>query len=214
VDIWESLQGLTFEAKAAIAIPTAVATILWVASEIRHEIRHRADQQRIARYEATDLREKRAIIDLERPRSQNRGAAMILGTVETTGSKAGQHFTGLIKNAGPHFAEGIRVTGSFGGMGTQTITAPTILQPHSAAEPIDLMVPMVPNGVVTYDDIMDMLHAGDALQVQIDFVDGTPAPEPLYRCFVFRLEDVGGMNWVSHPVSCFAPPEDPASHQT
>jgi hypothetical protein len=41
MSVWESLQGLTFEAKATIA----VAVILWVISEIRHWTQHRADQE-------------------------------------------------------------------------------------------------------------------------------------------------------------------------
>jgi hypothetical protein len=208
---WESLQGLPFEAKAAIAIPTLVVVILWVVSEVRHEIRHRADQRRIARYEAADLREKRAIIELEPARSQTWGAAMILGDPET----AGQHFTGAIKNAGPHFAEGIRVTGRFGGIDAQTIKAPKILPPHSAAEPIDVMVPLVP-GVRTHEDIMGMIRAGESLQMRIDFVDGTPTPDPIHQCFVFRLEQTDGRstNWVSYAESCSAPPGAPASHHT
>jgi hypothetical protein len=158
---------------------------------------------------------KRAIIELEPARSQTWGAAMILGDIETTGPKGGQHFTGTIRNAGPHLAEGIRVTGSFGGIDVQTIKAPKTLPPYSSAEPIDVMVPLVPIGVLTYDDIMGMIRAGESLQVRIDFVDGTPTPDPIHQCFVFRLEEtvVTGTNWVSYAESCSAPREDPANYQ-
>ena len=207
----EWFQGLEFGKQ--IGLLTLVVATIGVGFQIRSYLLDRAEHVRGERRDAADLREKRAIINLEPARSQTWGAAMILGNVEHTGPKAGQHFTGFIRNAGPHLAEGIRVTGSFGGIDTQTIKAPTILPPHSAAEPIDLMVP---TGSVTYAEIMDMIRGGLSLQVRIDFVDGTPAPEPLDRCFVFRLEETGGggTNWVSHPAPCFAPPEDPTSHHT
>ncbi len=206
MDIWESLQGLTFEAKATIAIPLIAVVLI----ESRRELAYRADRRRIARCDAADLREKRAIIDLERPRSPTRGAAMTLGDVVHTGPTAGQHFTGAVRNAGPHMAEGLWVTANLSDVDAQTVTAPETLPPYSPAEPVDVMVPI---GVFTYADIMGMLTAGESLEVRIDYVDGTPAPEPIYRCFVFRLEHGnGGTDWVSHPESCFAPPEDPASH--
>jgi hypothetical protein len=206
VDIWESLQGLTFEAKATIAIPLIAVVLL----EIRREFAYREDRKHSARRDAADLLEKRAIIELERARRQNSGAAMILGNVVHTGPDAGQHFTGEIRNAGPHLAEGIRITASLGGIDAQIVQAPTNLRPYSPAEPIDVMVPI---GVFTYADIIGMLEAGDSLDVRMDYVDGTPAPDPIYRCFVFRLEQGnGGTDWVSHPKACFTPPEDPASH--
>jgi hypothetical protein len=207
MDILESLQGLTFEAKATIAIPLIVVVLI----EIRREFAYREDRKHSARRDAADLFEKRAIIELERAHGQNSGAAMILGNVVHTGPDAGQHFTGVIRNAGPHLAEGIRVIASLGGTDARTIKAPKTLPPYSQPEPVDVMVPF---GVFTYPDISAMLTAGESLDVRIDYVDGTPAPEPIYRCFVFRLEDVsGGTDWISHPKACFAPPEDPASHQ-
>jgi hypothetical protein len=206
--IWESLQGLTFEANATIAIPLIVVMLI----EVRRELAYRADRQRIARRDAADLREKRALIDLERPRSQNHGAAMILGNVVHTGPAAGQQFTGRIRNAGPHLAEGIRITASLGGIDAQTIQAPKTLPPYSPAEPIDVMAPI---GVFTYADMEGMIRAGEPLEVRIDYVDGTSAPAPIYRCFLFQLEQAGGgTNWISHPEPCFAPPGDPTTHQT
>jgi hypothetical protein len=123
--IWESLQGLTFEAKATIAISLIVVVIF----EIRREFAYRANRQRIARRDAADLREKRAIIDLERSRGQNYGVAMVLGDVVHTGPAAGQHFTRSIRNAGPHLAEGVRQTASLGSIPAQTIKAPKTLPP-------------------------------------------------------------------------------------
>ena len=205
--IWESLQGLPFEAKAAIAIPTIVAGVFLAISEFRHETRHRADQERIARYDAADLREKRALLDLEPARGQTRGAAMILGSVDHDGAATGQHFTGVLKNEGPHLAEGIRVTADLGGIEAQIINAPKILHPREVA-PIDVMVPME---TFTYADIIGMIRADQPLRIRIDYVDGTSAPAPIFRCFVFRLiDDEGpadskgkkGKHWVSSLEPC------------
>jgi hypothetical protein len=59
---------------------------------------------------------------------------------------------------------------------------------------------MVPIGVFTNADIMGMLSPGEPPRVRIAFEDGTPAPEPVIECFVFRLvEDASATNWVSYP---------------
>jgi hypothetical protein len=177
-----------------------VAILLWAFSEIRHELRHRADQRRIADLAAGDLREKRAIIELQRSPRANSGAALVLGNVEHDGPTAGQYFTGYIRNAGPHMAEDIHVTAALGEMAADASSVPHILPPHSRPEPFDLLVPF---GPVTYADVIDTIRAGEPLRVRIDFKDGTPAPDPVIECFVFRLvESGGGKHWVSFQEPC------------
>ena len=66
--------------------------------------------------EVTELREKRAILELQQMNGVKRGAAITLGGVEHIGPDAGQHFLGAIRNTGPYMAEEISVTAALGAM--------------------------------------------------------------------------------------------------
>ena len=113
-------------------------------------------------------------------------------------------------------AEAIRVTASLGDLAARATKAPENLGPHSTPEPLELVVPF---GAMSHADVAPLISAGVPLQVQVNFADGTPDPEPLVRCFAFRLEDVddsGGKTWVSHEEPCVArqsaaPPADIAT---
>src|SRR5688572_3030477 len=201
IGVWESLQELPFEAKAALVIPAVITFGLWAALEIRHERRHRQDQVRIKRLDDASLREKRAILQIVRAAGINRGASITLGTVVHEGSASGQHFSGAVKNAGPHMAEAIQVTASLGDLKARIDEAPSILPPHSAPELLDIVLPF---GAATYSDVMGTIKAGQPLRVHVEFEDGTDAAAPIEQCFVFRLEhiDDSSTGWISRSVSC------------
>jgi hypothetical protein len=86
-------------------------------------------------------------------------------------------------------AEAVRVGASLGPLAAKALEAPAILPPFGPAEPLVVMVPF---GTASHADVMAAIHAGEALQVRIDFADGTSDPEPAVRCFAFRLEAVDG----------------------
>ena len=62
MSIFESLQGLSLDTKALIAI----LAMLWIISEVRHAIRHRADKRIIQSLQAGDQQGDRAILETRR----------------------------------------------------------------------------------------------------------------------------------------------------
>jgi hypothetical protein len=192
--IWQQLQNLSFGEKVTtlLAVAGLVVALVALVRQVRID----------ARVRASELRERRAIVKLERAESVNRGAAITLGGVVHKGAAAGQYFFGAIKNDGPHMAEAIRVTASLGNLAARATKAPETIGPHSTREPLELVVPF---GAMTYADVAPLISAGTPLQIRVDFADGTPDPDPLVRCFTFRLEDVddaGGRDWFSHEEPC------------
>jgi hypothetical protein len=199
VSISESLQGLSYGAKALVVI----VVLLWGLSEVLHVRRHRDDRRTIPRLQAAETGEERATIAAQRPAGVMRGAALSLGAVVPRGAGAGQHFVGAITNTGPLAAEDIQVTASLGANRAAIVSAPERLPPDSAAAAIDVMLPF---GFLTAEDVLAALEAGELLRVRVTFTDGTPAPRAFEECFSFRREPNGepamGRGWVSRRVPC------------
>lgn len=199
VSIFESLQGLTLDTKALFAI----LAILWTISEVRHAIRHRADQHIIRRLQTGDDRAERANIETLRLPEVTHGAALTLGEMAPRGADAGQHFVGAIKNTGSLTAVDIQVTASLGATRADILAVPRRLLPDSAAALVDVRLPF---GFLTSTDVLSELHAGETLQVRVAFTDETAVPRVLEECFAFHLEpsDAGAtmQHWVSRRVPC------------
>lgn len=199
MSIFESLQGLSLDSKALIVI----MALVWTLSEVRHAIRHRADQRAIQRLQAEERWAERAILETHRLPEVTHGAALTLGEMAPRGAEAGQHFIGSIKNAGSLAAEDIQVTASLGATRATIVVAPRRLPPNSAAAAIDVRLPF---GFVTSADVLGALQAGETLRVRVAFTDETASPHVLEQCFAFRLEageaEAPLQDWISIRVPC------------
>jgi hypothetical protein len=197
--IAESLQGLTRETQLLIILLLA----LWAASEVRHWLRHRADQRTIQQLQAPELWENRATLETQRVPGEPRGAALTLGDVVHRGASAGQPFVAVLQNVGPHGATDINVRARLGGHLAETVDAPENLPPDSAPEPLQVVLPF---GFESHADVMAAMAAGEVLRVQIAFTDGTATRRSFEECFAFEPEpasqSAGAHAWVSRRVPC------------
>jgi hypothetical protein len=178
MDLGQALPSLTSVVVAALALLVVTGPALWAIA---------------ARWRGC---QRRAILLVERPRGSHGGAAMCF--------EAGPLFVAAVRNAGPHVAEAVRVSGALGPWATTTLAAPAVLPPFGAAQ---LLVMLVPGATARDADVLAMLGAGAVLQLRIDFVDGTPSPKPVIRCFAFRIlpgHDADGRHWVSRRTPCVA----------
>lgn len=199
MSIFESLQGLSLDTKALIAI----LAMLWIISEVRHAIRHRADKRIIQSLQAGDQQGDRAILETRRLPEITHGAALALGEMVPRGVDAGQHFVGAIKNTGKLAAKDIEVTATLGTIRADIVSVPLSLPPNSAAAAIDVRLPF---GFLNSADVLTELQAGENLRVRVAFTDETAASRVMEQCFAFRLEpsdaEPSMQNWVSRRVQC------------
>jgi hypothetical protein len=199
--IFESLQGLSLDAKVLMVM----LALLWGLSEARHAIRHRADERTIGDLKAVATPTEGAMLEAHRLPEVSHGAALTLGDLVPRGAEAGQHFVGTIKNAGLQAAEEIQVTASLGAIEAVVVSAPQSLPPHSAGAVVDVRLPF---GFHTFADVMAALTGGEILRLRIRFTDDGSTPRTLEECFAFSPEPssarASGPDWVSNRVACVA----------
>lgn len=198
MSIFENLQGLSLDTKALIVL----IVLLWGLSELRHFLRHRADQDTIQRLQTDQAPAEQAALEAQRLPEVSRGGAVTLGEMVPRGADAGQHFVGAITNRGPQVAEAIHVSASLGTIKAEVVDAPRRLPPHGAAA-VDVRLPF---GFLTSADVMTALRAGEVLRLRVTFADGSPQPRAFEQCFAFAVEPGGDQalraDWVSRRVPC------------